>query len=192
MKKLVAATHNKGKLVEMERILSGFELLSVGEFDGGVEPIEDGETFRENALIKARSAYDCSHLPSFGDDSGLCVDALNGAPGVYSARYAETPKECIKRLLRELEGVSDEQRTARFVCCIAYCDGETEFTVEGNCEGKILFAEDGEGGFGYDPVFYSFDLNKSFGKASMTEKNTVSHRARALDALKEKLGVLKK
>ena len=174
----------------MKKILSEYDIISVGEFDNGVEPIEDGETFAENALIKARSAYASSNLPSFGDDSGLCVDALNGAPGVYSARFAETPKACNERLLRELEGVKEEDRTARFISVIAYVDGQTEFVVEGKCEGKILFSEEGTEGFGYDPLFYSIDLNKPFGIATMEEKNSVSHRARAIAELKKKLMTL--
>lgn len=191
MKKLVAATHNAGKLKEMEKLLGDFEILSVGEFDGGVEPDETGVTFRENALIKARAAYAISGLPSFGDDSGICVDALDGAPGVYSARYAATPKLCNLKLLDALKDVPDEKRGAHFVCCIAYCDGEREFTVEGRCEGRILFAETGDGGFGYDPLFYSEDLKKSFGEAEMAEKSAVSHRGRALGLFKEKLSELK-
>ncbi len=187
MKKLVAATHNNGKLLEMKRILSDREILSVGDFDGGVEPDETGTTFAENALIKARAAYAVSRLPSFGDDSGICVDALDGAPGVYSARYAPTVKERNARLLKALEGVEEEKRTAHFACAVAYCDGKSEFVVEGRCEGRILNAEEGEGGFGYDPLFYSFDLGKSFGTASAEEKNAISHRGRALAAFAAKL-----
>lgn len=189
---LVAATHNKGKLAEMKKILSAFELRSVGDYDGGVEPEENGATFEENALIKARAAYACSGLPSFGDDSGLCVDARGGAPGVHSARYAPTPHECNLKLLAALADVPDEKRTAHFACCIAYCDGDTEFTVTGRCEGRILHAETGTEGFGYDPVFYSDDLKMSFGEAGMDEKNAVSHRGRALAAFAAKLAEMRK
>lgn len=191
MVKLVAATHNAGKLKEIEKILDDCEILSVGEFDGGIEPEENGDTFRENALIKARAAYAVSGLPSFADDSGICVDALNGAPGVRSARFAHSPKECNARLLRELKDVPDDKRTAHFACCIAYCDGKREFTVEGRCEGRILHEEKGAGGFGYDPLFYSLDLGKSFGEASVEEKTAVSHRGRALELFKAKLVELK-
>lgn len=190
MRKLVAATHNAGKLKEMEKILDGCEILSVGDFDGGVEPEETGVTFRENALIKARAAFAHSGLPSFGDDSGLCVDALGGAPGVYSARYAPTPKECNRKLLAAMQEVPDGKRGAHFACCIAYCDGKNEFTVEGRCEGRILREERGERGFGYDPVFYSEELKKSFGEAEMAEKNAISHRGRALELFKKKLSEL--
>lgn len=187
MKKLVAATHNKGKLAEIKKLLPDREILSVGEFDGGVEPEEDGETFRDNALIKARAAFAASGLPSFGDDSGLCVDALDGAPGVHSARYADGPAACNRKLLEVMRDVPDAARTAHFVSVIAYTDGEREFTVEGRCDGLIMRSESGSGGFGYDPLFLSTDLGKSFGEASMDEKNSVSHRGRALRLFKEKL-----
>lgn len=187
MKRIVAATHNKGKLNEMREILSDWELLSVQEFDNGVEPEETGATFRDNALIKARAAFEQSGLPSFGDDSGLCVDALGGAPGVLSARYAPTPEERIDKLLEAMKDVPDGKRTAHFTCCVAYTDGKNEFTVEGRTEGNILRERAGEGGFGYDPVFYSTDLEKSFGSATAEEKNKVSHRGRALALFMEKL-----
>ncbi len=190
MKKIVAATHNKGKLNEMREILTGWEILSVADFDNGVEPEENGKTFRENALIKARAAYERSGLPSFGDDSGLCVDALDGAPGVHSARYAPTPEARIDKLLGELKDVADERRTAHFTCAVAYKDGENEFTVEARTDGYILREREGEGGFGYDPIFFSSDLGKTFGAAASEEKNAVSHRGRALKLFAEKLKTL--
>lgn len=180
MKKLVIATHNKGKAREIEKMLSGYEVVLVGELTNEKEPEETGKTFEENALIKARAAYAATKLPSFGDDSGLCVDALNGEPGVYSARFAETPKACNEKLLRVMKDVPEEKRTARFVSVIAYVDGEREFTVEGRCEGKILYEEVGKEGFGYDPLFFSEELGKSFGEADIDEKNRVSHRGKAL------------
>lgn len=189
MIELVVATHNRGKLREFQNLLGDkYSLLSVGEFDGGAEPEENGSTFAENALIKARAAFAASGLPSFADDSGICVDALDGAPGVYSARYApEGPKACNAKLLENMKNVPDGKRSAHFACCIAYVDGEREFTVEGRCEGYILRAEDGEKGFGYDPLFYSADLGKSFGQATMEEKTSCSHRGRAASLLAEKL-----
>lgn len=190
MKKLVAATHNLGKLDEFRETLTNYEILPVSLFDGGEEPEETGATFRENALIKARAAFARSGLPSFGDDSGLCVDALDGAPGVYSARYAPTPAARIAKLLAALATVPDGKRGAHFVCCIAYADGEREFVAEGCCEGEILRTETGKGGFGYDPVFFSTDLGKSFGDATTEEKMSVSHRGRALEIFKEKLSQL--
>ena len=187
--KIVVATHNRGKLKEFQDLLGHeYELLSVGDFDGGVEPEENGSTFAENALIKARAAFAASGLPSFADDSGICVDALDGAPGIYSARYAEGgPKACNAKLLEVMKDVPENKRSAHFSCCIAYVDGEREFTVEGRCNGRILHAEDGEQGFGYDPLFYSADLGKSFGKATMQEKTSCSHRGRAAVLLAEKL-----
>lgn len=184
---LVAATHNKGKLAEMKKILSAFELRSVGDYDGGVEPEENGATFEENALIKARAAYACSGLPSFGDDSGLCVDALGGAPGVRSARYSgggDADNRAL--LLKNLAGVSD--RRAHFNCAVALvCPDGRELTAEGRTEGSILTEERGEHGFGYDSLFFSSDLNKSFAEADEAEKNAVSHRGRALKRLEELL-----
>ncbi len=175
----------------MKRILCDRKIVSVEEYDD-TEPEETGTTFAENALIKARAAYAVSHLPSFGDDSGICVDALGGAPGVYSARYAPTVKERNVKLLKALEGLPEEKRTAHFACCVAYCDGDREFVVEGRCDGMILTEEEGDGGFGYDPVFFSFDLGKSFGTASAEEKNAISHRGRALAAFAAKLADLNK
>ena len=178
---LVAATHNENKLAELSEMLGKkYKLVPVSEFDGGEEPEENGGTFEANALIKARAAYAASGLPSFGDDSGLCVDALGGAPGVYSSRYAENAAARNAKLLSALREIPDKDRTACFVCCIAYCDGKREFTVRGECKGRILGKETGSNGFGYDPVFYSSDLGKPFGEASPEEKEAVSHRGRAV------------
>lgn len=186
---IVVATHNRGKLREFQELLGDeYRLLSVGDFDGGIEPEETGGTFAENALIKARAAYAASGKPSFADDSGICVDALGGAPGIYSARYADGgPKACNAKLLEVMKNVPDDKRTAHFACCIAYVDGEREFTVQGRCEGYILRNEEGNGGFGYDPLFYSSDLGKSFGEAAIEEKTSCSHRGRAAILLAEKL-----
>lgn len=184
MIKLVAATHNKGKLKEFGEMLgSRYSILPVSDFTD-VEPEENGHSFEENARIKARAAFEASGLPSFGDDSGLCVDALGGAPGIYSARYAEGGAKARNlKLLGEMTAVPDDMRTARFVCCIAYCDNECEFTVRGECCGHILREETGENGFGYDPLFFSDDLGKPFGMATAEEKDAVSHRGRAVKLL---------
>ena len=173
MIKLVAATRNKGKLAELTEMLA--------------EPEENGGSFEENARIKARAAYAASGLPSFGDDSGLCVDALGGAPGIYSSRYAENAAARNAKLLAALSGVPENKRTARFVCSIVYYDGKREFSVCEECKGSILFEETGTEGFGYDPVFRSDDLGKPFGLASPEEKDRVSHRGRAVRQLAEKL-----
>jgi len=194
--KIAVATKNAHKVKELSRLMSiyGIEFVSLSElgFSGEIE--ENGNSFEENALIKAKYVCEKYNMPAISDDSGLCVDALGGQPGIYSARYASTDGENssdeanIKKLLENLKSVSDEKRTARFVCAMALCtpDG-MELTVTGKCEGRILHEVTGTGGFGYDPVFYSFDINKTFGKATDDEKNLVSHRANACALMSEKL-----
>ena len=181
--KILAATNNKGKLKELKAMLSPYaEVVSLA--DAGIfEDVEEtGKTFKENAAIKAEFAYKISHIPTIADDSGLAVDALNGEPGVYSARYAAIngfDGHIIDCLLEKLKGIQD--RTARFKCCLCFVDenGEEHF-FEGETEGSILEQRDGENGFGYDPVFFSKDLNKSFGTADPEEKDAISHRGRAI------------
>ncbi len=191
MDKFLVASHNKKKLKELEDILKpfGLSVLSPADIEGGIpEPIEDGDTFEANALIKARSACLNSGLPSVADDSGLMVDALNGEPGIYSARYAGTGNDDDNNalLLKNLENVPDEKRTARFVSCIAcvFPDGR-EFTVKGFCEGTILRAPKGNGGFGYDPLFDT--KYGCFGELSPEEKNKISHRANAAAKFSEEI-----
>ena len=163
--------------------------MSPADIEGGIpEPVEDGDTFEANALIKARSACLNSGLPSVADDSGLMVDALNGEPGIYSARYAGTGNDEDNNalLLKNLENVPNEKRTARFVSCIAcvFPDGR-EFTVKGFCEGTILREPKGNGGFGYDPLFDTeFGC---FGELSPEEKNKISHRANAAAKFSEEI-----
>lgn len=185
MEKLIVASKNKGKLREVAEILDGiFTVVPMSEMGIDADIEEDGETFADNALIKARYVYRQTGLAALADDSGLCVDALGGAPGVYSARYAGehgNDKANNALLLRNLEGVRD--RTARFVSAVALCSPRGEWVATGETVGRILFGEEGEGGFGYDPLFYSADLQKSFGIATPEEKNGVSHRGRALRAL---------
>lgn len=189
MKKLVLASNNKGKLNEIRAILAGkYEVLSLSDCGVSVDPDETGKTFEENALIKAKAVFDCVHMPVISDDSGLVVYSLGGEPGIYSARYAgdeHSDSANNAKLLKNLEGESD--RSAAFVCCAVYYDGKNVVSAEGRVEGEILFAPEGDGGFGYDPLFYSTELNKSFGVASFDEKNSVSHRARAFKLLSEKL-----
>ena len=189
--KLVVATGNAHKLREIAQIFPEYEVISqkqAGFFD---EVDETGSTFMENALIKARAACKALGLPVLADDSGLCVQALGGAPGVYSARYGGAhgdDKGNRALLLKNMQGVAD--RRAYFACAVALVspDGR-EWTAEGRTEGEILTKEDGEGGFGYDPIFLSSDLQKSFGIATAEEKNAVSHRYRALCAIREKTGL---
>ena len=185
--KIVVASGNAHKLNEIAEILTGVELVSMRDigFDGEIE--ENGSTFKENAYIKAKFIAEKFNLPALADDSGLCVDALGGAPGVYSARYSGGgDRENRLLLLKNLENATS--RTARFKSCVCLCfpDGKTVFG-EGACEGRILLEDTGDGGFGYDPVFFSDDLKKSFGQATAEEKNSVSHRFRALTDLKNKL-----
>ncbi len=178
--KLILASNNKNKLREFREILepAGFEVISQSEAGADIEVEETGTTFEENAFLKAKAIYDMMKLPVIADDSGLEVDALNGAPGIYSARYAEEGKLCAK-VLSEMEGVAEEKRTARFKCCICYIDAEGEkHVVTGVCEGKIGYSELGTNGFGYDPIFMYGD--KSFAEISAEEKNKVSHRSDAI------------
>lgn len=191
MDKFIVASHNKKKLGELTRILEpmGFSVLCPKDIEGGVPDVEEnGATFEENALLKARSACRHTGLAAVADDSGLCVEALNGAPGIYSARYAGTGVDADNNelLLKNLEGV--ENRNAAFVSTIAcvFPDGR-EFTVRGECKGTIAVAPQGDGGFGYDPLFVT--EWGCFGTMTAEEKDKVSHRARAIakfaDRLKE-------
>ena len=190
-KTIVVASNNAHKLREIAQIFPEYEIVSQREAGFNAEVEETGLTFEENALIKARAACNALGLPVLADDSGICVEALDGAPGVYSARYCgwhADDKSNRTLLLKNMEG--KDNRTAYFCSSIAlvFPDG-TELTAEGRTYGKLLTAECGDGGFGYDPIFFSDDLQKSFGVATAEEKNSVSHRYRALCALREKAGL---
>jgi len=195
---LVFATRNKGKLVELRELLPGLDVLSIDEAAAraGVvipEVVEDAETFVGNAAKKAREVSQITRLPALADDSGLEVDALGGAPGVYSARYAGEPHDDAKnnaKLLQALVGI--EQRMARFRAVLALADvhgplGAEVITADGVCEGVILDAPRGTGGFGYDPLFYSPELKMTFAEAGVGSKSELSHRARAMRAIKPRL-----
>lgn len=193
MVKFIIASNNKGKVAELDRILNPLGVTAVTAKSEGVsldDVEETGTTFAENAFIKASAAFKKTGMPSVADDSGLMVDALNGEPGVYSARYAgenATDEDRINKLLKNLEGVPDDKRTAHFVssiCCII--DENTVITAEGKCDGVISQKPVGSGGFGYDPVFMT-ESGKSFAELSSTEKDAVSHRGKALRELYEKL-----
>lgn len=193
--KIVLASRNKKKKAELQTLLSqyidGIEILSLDDVGIYGEIEEDGTTFEENSLIKAKTAASSGYI-GVGDDSGLEVDALGGAPGVYSARYAgghgddEANNDL---LLKNLEGESN--RSARFVCCIACVFPEDmgiePITVRGNVEGEILEYRRGDGGFGYDPLFYFPQFDKTLAEVSAEEKNSVSHRANAIKLFAEKL-----
>ena len=186
--RLVVASGNKNKLREIAEIFTDFEVVSQRDAGFDVDVEETGETFVENARLKAHAAAQALGCIALADDSGLCVDALNGAPGVYSARYCGyhgSDQENRALLLKNMQGVTE--RSAHFTSAVvlAYPDGR-EIVAEGHTYGKILNEETGEGGFGYDCLFESDDLKKSFGLATAEEKNKVSHRFRSLQNLLEK------
>lgn len=186
-RRLVVASGNAHKIREIAEIFTEFEVVSQKEagFDEDVE--ETGKTFAENALIKARAACKALGCITLADDSGLCVDALDGAPGIYSARYcgrhgADAENRAV--LLKNMQGKTDRRAYFNSALALVYPDGR-ELIAEGQTYGEILKKEDGTGGFGYDPLFFSDDLQKSFGKATAEEKNSVSHRFRALQKMRE-------
>lgn len=188
--KFVLASNNKGKLKEMREILSelGIEVMSQREAGIASEPEEDGTTFEENAIIKAKAAMEASGLPAIADDSGIAVDALNGEPGIYSARYGDcgSDEERVEYLLKNME--NEEHRAAKFVSSIAvaFPNGDV-LTTLGECHGTLTYEPIGENGFGYDPVFYMEQFGCTLAQVTAEEKNSVSHRGRALRAMKEKL-----
>ena len=191
-KKVVIATNNAHKLAEIARILAplGWELVSLGACGSFPEPIEDADSFEGNARIKARAALQNTGLPALADDSGLCVDALDGAPGVYSSRFAgeDGDDEANNdKLLSLLADVPDERRTARFVSTIVFVDTDgTEIVARGTCEGVIAHERRGTGGFGYDPLFISDDCGgKTTAEVTPAQKDAISHRGRALAAFVE-------
>ena len=188
--KVIIASNNKGKIREYKQILEplGFEVISQSEAGIELEAEETGTTFAENAAIKARAIFGMTRCAVLADDSGLAVDALNGEPGVYSARYGglDTSEERSALVLQKLNGIPKEQRGARFICCIHFIlDDGREITVEGSCSGWIGFKPVGDNGFGYDPIF--MQGNRSFAQIPAEEKNRLSHRADALNKLIEKL-----
>ena len=196
MIKLLVATTNPGKFAEVKDFLRQLplEVLSLSDLATWPKIIEDGATFEENALKKARSLAEYSGYLTLADDSGLEVDALNGAPGIYSARYCGeegNDKKNNEKLMHELREISEEKRTGRFVCALALCapkpHGMKEWTVRDSCEGRISFELKGENGFGYDPLFFYPSLGKTFGEIDRAIKATVSHRGKALKKLAEML-----
>ena len=189
--KFVLATHNPGKMKETSAILAelGIQVVGPDELGIDVEVEETGTTFAENAMLKARAICAASGLPAIADDSGLCVDALNGGPGVYSARYGGEGLDDRGRTMLLLQNMRGQTtRAAHFACaiCCVFPSGDT-LTAEGRCEGAIAFAPMGEGGFGYDPVFLVPEKAKTFSQLTAEEKNAISHRGKALRAFSEKL-----
>ena len=177
---IVLASSNEHKVKEINEIVkgSGFVFILPPE---GFDPEENGQTFAENSYIKAKAAWELSHTWSLADDSGLCIDALGGKPGIYSARYAQTPQLRINRVLNEMEGIKD--RRAHFTCSMTLIapNGDTAFSCEGTCNGSIIEKQRGTNGFGYDPIFLLDGDARTMAELSEDEKNQVSHRSRALE-----------
>lgn len=192
--KLILASNNAGKLAEFGRLLQGSGIEVVAQSELGLQDIEEtGLTFVENALLKARNAARVTGLPALADDSGLCVDALDGAPGLYSSRYAGPEGDAqrnIAKLLEALEWVPDDRRSARFCCALVllrHAEDPQPLIAEGRWEGRILHAPRGNNGFGYDPVFLDPENNLTAAELDPAIKNRISHRGRALQLLRQRL-----
>ena len=192
MKKIVIASSNKHKISEISIKIQPFfnEILSLTDFPEIGEIIEDGNTIEENSFIKSRTAFEHTKIASIADDTILEVDALNGDPGLFTARYAgenATYEENMTKLLERMDGIEDSYRTARFRTIISYVDGKDDFHVEGSIEGKILNNRVGNNGFGYDPIFYSTELNLSLAEMDSDQKNKISHRGLAIKKFVSKI-----
>jgi len=194
LKRIVIATGNKDKMKELKTMLEGVlvKIVPMNDFDNIPAVVENGQTFKENALIKARTVTGALNMIALADDSGLEVDFLKGQPGVKSARFAgehATDEENNEKLLKLLKDVPLQKRTARFKCVIALtCPDGREFTAEGTCEGYIVFEPKGNKGFGYDPLFWVPEYNKTFGEMEPFLKNQISHRAKALKKIVKIIG----
>ena len=186
---ITLGTGNEHKVFEINEIVKaqGYKDISFAAVKGDFNPIEDGSTFEENSLIKAKEGAKLSQNITLADDSGLCIDALNGAPGLYSARYAGSQDEKIARILKELDGI--ENRKAKFVCCMTLVDkdGNILHTTRGECHGQIINERKGVNGFGYDPVFLPDGYDITLAEMSEEGKNSISHRGRALTKMLEYL-----
>jgi XTP/dITP diphosphohydrolase len=189
MKEILIATTNKGKVADFKTLLSpfGIKVKSLLDYEDSIDVEETGSTFRENAILKAETISKQFNTNVIADDSGLAIDSLQGRPGVYSARYAGIEKNDqanIAKVLKELEGLPNEKRTARFHCVLALAiPNKDTRTVEGTCEGVIAKSPIGELGFGYDPIFFLPELEKTMAQLSKEEKNQISHRANAFKKL---------
>ena len=194
---LVLASRNQKKLREMSELCNGLDMrvVSAGDFPEAPEVEETGHTFAENAALKAAAVSSATGHWTVADDSGLAVDALNGAPGVYSARYAgpqANDGQNNERLLSELREVPDQRRGAAFICCLALADpaGRIRVQVEGRCRGQLLHEPRGENGFGYDPLFWIAEYHQTFAELSLAVKSVLSHRARAFERIRPELARL--
>ena len=186
--KIYLASGNVNKKKEVQELLPSHKIVLPKDEGIEFDPEETGNTFFENAMIKAKALYDIVKAPVLADDSGLCVDFLNGAPGIHSARYGSPDGEHvsaeagINKVLAELKGVKD--RSARFACCMVFLLDENRFySVQETCEGRITEASSGSGGFGYDPIFFVEKFGKTFAELTSEQKNSISHRGRALKAI---------
>ena len=191
--RIIIATGNKDKVREINEILKGTDFDAVSMKEIGIDPeiVEDADSFEGNALIKARTVHELTKEYVMADDSGLCIDALDGAPGIYSARFCgedSTYEEKFKKIFEMLKDVPEEKRTAQFVCAIAVVrPDETSFTVRGECHGVLHEKPMGENGFGYDPIFYVPEFGMTTAQMSKEQKNMISHRGKALRAMVDKL-----
>lgn len=197
--KVLLASHNKGKIAELQALMHtvspDIEVLSMSDIGFYEEIVENGDTFAENALIKSRTGAQLGYI-TVADDSGLMVDALDGAPGVYSARYAGEDCDNAKnnaKLLKALDGLPAEKRAARFVSVVAcsFPDGREDIVVRGECPGTILTEFRGEGGFGYDPLFWYAPMGKTYAEMTAAEKNQISHRGMAMQKFAEEFAKIK-
>ena len=188
---IVVATNNKGKLAELKKILSNYNVLSQSEVGADVEVEETGTTYEENALLKAEAIRPYTDKIIIADDSGLEVDVLGGAPGLYSARYAgdnTTPEQGMAKLLENLKPYTSDEKTAHFICCIALIESDgTKHSFYGRCNGHITDEKRGTAGFGFDPIFIADRYSETFAEMDGEEKNKISHRRKAIEALKEYL-----
>ncbi|MGE6259595.1 XTP/dITP diphosphatase [Heyndrickxia sporothermodurans] len=189
MKQVLIATKNKGKAKEFEKIFAKYqiEVKTLLDIPGSMDVDETGSTFEENAILKAETISKQLDIMTIADDSGLVIDALDGRPGIFSARYAGEDKNDeanIDKVLREMIDIPDDDRTAKFYCALAFSvPGKKTITVSGTCAGKILRERKGENGFGYDPIFYITDKGLTMAELSSSEKNQISHRANAINEL---------
>ena len=192
--KIILATKNKGKVADFEKLTENMNIEVISFLDEEInfpDVVEDGETFEENSVKKALEIAKYTGMITVSDDSGLCVEALDGAPGIYSARYSgenTTDSKNIDKLLEEMKNIPQGERQAKFVSVVSIAkpDGTVQ-SFRGEVEGEIIFERKGTNGFGYNPVFFSYELEKTFGEATMEERVTVSHRARAFRELKKKV-----
>ena len=189
MKKIVAATNNPGKIKEMKAILKDYELVTLKDVNCNIKIEEDQETFEGNAKKKAKEIAKVTNMPCIGDDSGLCIDALGGFPGIYTSRFlgeeaADNQKN--EAILEKMKGLEGEQRKAKVKCVVAYFENGEFIIGKGEIQGRIAKSQRGENGFGFDPIF-ELENGKTYAEISIEEKNTISHRKRALENLEKQL-----